>query len=66
MEEVLEIENFGPISKAKINLKKYIVLIGPQSSGKSTIAKLIALFNNQTLLASNTDGWTRTANVKIQ
>jgi len=49
MEEVLEIENFGPISKAKINLKKYIVLIGPQSSGKSTIAKLIALFRSFSL-----------------
>ncbi|MBK7137693.1 MAG: AAA family ATPase [Bacteroidetes bacterium] len=36
----------GLIKKAKIDLSKYVVLIGPQGSGKSIIAKLIAIFQN--------------------
>lgn len=37
----LIILNVGPIRKADIQLKKVNVFIGPQSSGKSTIAKII-------------------------
>ncbi len=37
----IEIHNFGPIKDAKIDIKPMLVLIGPQASGKSTIAKLI-------------------------
>lgn len=38
----LSIHNVGPIVEAHVELRKYCVLIGPQSSGKSTIAKLIS------------------------
>ena len=36
----LVVDNFGPIKHVDVNLKKVSVLIGPQSSGKSTIAKI--------------------------
>ncbi|WP_241993488.1 AAA family ATPase [Trichormus variabilis] len=35
------IKNFGAIQNAEIEVKKILVLIGEQASGKSTIAKLI-------------------------
>ena len=38
----LEIKNIGPIKYVKFNTNKINVFIGPQSSGKSTIAKLIS------------------------
>ena len=38
----LHLENIGPISIADFDLRRYNVFIGPQSSGKSTIAKLIS------------------------
>jgi predicted ATPase len=38
------IKNFGAIAYAEIEIKKVLVLIGEQASGKSTIAKLIYLF----------------------
>ncbi len=44
--ETLYIENFGPIRKAELDLKQAIVLIGPQSSGKSAIAKLISILRD--------------------
>ncbi|MCR5456052.1 MAG: ATP-binding protein [Bacteroidales bacterium] len=40
----IEIYNFGPIKDATIDIKPMLVLIGPQASGKSTIAKLIFFF----------------------
>lgn len=40
----IEIHNFGPIKDAKIDIKPMLVLIGPQASGKSTVAKLIYFF----------------------
>ncbi|MDR1974487.1 MAG: ATP-binding protein [Bacteroidales bacterium] len=36
------IRNIGPIKEASFNLNKINVFIGPQSSGKSTIAKIIS------------------------
>lgn len=45
-EEKLIIKNFGPIKNVEIDLKKIILFIGPQGSGKSTIAKLIAIFRD--------------------
>ncbi|MFN8326486.1 hypothetical protein [Flavobacterium sp.] len=36
------IKNVGPISEIDIQLKKVNIFMGPQSSGKSTIAKLIS------------------------
>ncbi len=38
----LHIENIGPIKVIDLDLKRYNVFIGSQSSGKSTIAKLIS------------------------
>ena len=40
----LIIRNFGAINSADIDLKDYNVFIGEQGSGKSTIAKLITIF----------------------
>lgn len=38
----LIIHNVGPVKDVDIRLKKVIVFIGPQSSGKSTLAKIIS------------------------
>lgn len=38
------IRNFGAIKEADIEVKKILVLIGEQASGKSTVAKLIYFF----------------------
>lgn len=40
----LSIHNFGPIKNVELDIKDYGVFIGPQASGKSTIAKLIYYF----------------------
>ena len=48
--EKLSIRNFGPIEKADIDLKRITVLIGPQGSGKSTIAKIIGAYGDYTKL----------------
>lgn len=40
--QTLEIKYVGPIVSIKINLNRYNVFIGKQSSGKSTIAKIIS------------------------
>ncbi len=40
----IEIKNFGPIEQAEIEIKHFVVLIGEQASGKSTIGKLIYFF----------------------
>jgi predicted ATPase len=42
--EILNIRHFGPIEMADITFYKYTILIGEQGSGKSTVAKLYALF----------------------
>lgn len=42
MKETLIIKNFGPIRDAAIELRKVNLFIGPQGSGKSTIAKVIS------------------------
>lgn len=39
---VLRIKNVGPISEVELKLNRINVFIGPQSSGKSTIAKIIS------------------------
>ena len=40
----IEIQNFGPIKEASIEIPKFLLLIGEQASGKSTVAKLIYFF----------------------
>lgn len=42
----IEINNFGPIERASIEVAPLTVLIGQQASGKSTIAKLIYFFKS--------------------
>lgn len=42
----LIIKDFGAIKEADIEIKKYNIFIGHTSSGKSTVAKLIAIFNS--------------------
>ena len=44
--ERLIVKNFGPIKEADIELNKYVVLIGDTSTGKSVLAKLIAIFRD--------------------
>lgn len=39
----LTVENVGPIRYAEIEVKKHTIFIGPQGTGKSTLAKLIAI-----------------------
>ena len=46
MMQKIVIQNFGPIASAEIAIKKAVVLIGEQASGKSTIAKLIYYFKS--------------------
>ncbi len=38
----IKIENIGPIKKIELDLNKINIFMGPQSSGKSTIAKIIS------------------------
>jgi len=44
MNEKIIIKNFGPLKQLELDLKEIMVFIGPQASGKSTIAKLIHFF----------------------
>ena len=46
MAQRIEINNFGPVKEAKIEIRPLLVLIGQQASGKSTIAKLIYFFQS--------------------
>ncbi len=45
MEKII-IKNFGPIKEVELEIKDINVFIGSTSSGKSTVAKLIAVFRN--------------------
>lgn len=47
----IKVIDFGAIKRADIEIKKYNFFIGHTSSGKSTIAKLIAIFNNSAFWA---------------
>jgi hypothetical protein len=42
----LIIKNFGPINDISIDIKDINIFIGPTSSGKSVVAKLIAIFTS--------------------
>lgn len=57
----LIIQNFGPVKSANLELKSFNFLIGEQSIGKSTIAKLIAIFtdyaNLSTIVAKGIRAW---------
>ncbi len=47
--ERLIVKNFGPIKEIDIELKKTMVFIGTQSTGKSVLAKLISIFKSHYL-----------------
>lgn len=53
MEDKLHVKNFGPIKDAEIEVKDMMVFIGAQSSGKSTLAKLITILNDFNFQNSN-------------
>lgn len=42
----IEIRNFGPIRELNLDIKDFSIFIGPQASGKSTIAKTIFFFKS--------------------
>jgi predicted ATPase len=44
--EIIEIKNFGPIDNARVIIREINIFIGTTSSGKSTVAKLISIFQN--------------------
>lgn len=48
--EKLIVKNFGPIIEIDIELKKTIVFIGNQSTGKSVLAKLISIFHSSSFI----------------
>ncbi|MDO7847819.1 AAA family ATPase [Hymenobacter sp. M29] len=50
MNEQLVVKNFGPIKGATVDFKRVTVFIGPTGGGKSTLAKLAAVFRDD-------DGW---------
>ncbi|HEX8677413.1 MAG TPA: AAA family ATPase, partial [Segetibacter sp.] len=41
MKEKLVIKNFGPIENVELELRRFNVLIGENSTGKSTVAKVL-------------------------
>ncbi len=47
--ERLVVKNFGPIASADIDVRQFTLLVGHVSSGKSTIAKLLSIFNSMDL-----------------
>ena len=57
----LTIKNFGPVLNAELELKAVNLLIGEQSIGKSTIAKLITImtdiFSLSTVIRTGHVGW---------
>lgn len=50
--EKLIVKNFGPIKEAEVDLTKYVIFIGDTSTGKSVLAKLIAIFKDSFLKLS--------------
>lgn len=44
--EKIKIINFGPIKNVEIKIKDFLIFIGPQASGKSTISKSIYFFKS--------------------
>jgi len=49
MNEQLIVKNFGPIKDATVDFKRVTVFIGPTGGGKSTLAKLAAIFRDKGL-----------------
>ena len=45
--EKIEVRNFGPLEKVEVIIRDINIFIGTTSSGKSTIAKLISIFQSE-------------------
>lgn len=43
----LIVKNFGPLKDIEIEVREMVTLIGAQASGKSTLAKLLSIFENE-------------------
>ena len=54
MNEQLVVKNFGPITDATVDFKRVTVFIGPTGGGKSTLAKLKAIFTERVLFSGDT------------
>ena len=44
MKQKIIIKNFGPIEDVEMEIDDFTIFIGPQTSGKSTIAKSVFFF----------------------
>ncbi|MCI8623940.1 MAG: ATP-binding protein [Provencibacterium sp.] len=76
----LKIKDLGPITECRLSIKKFTVLTGPQSNGKSTIAKAIYFFRTikqdilnlmmqggpQMATAHNSADWERTLKQRMR
>ncbi len=52
-QQKLIIKNFGPIKDLELEIPQFLVLIGPQASGKSTVSKAIYFFRSLDLDFAN-------------
>ena len=43
----LIVKNFGPLKDIEIEVREMVTFIGAQASGKSTLAKLLAVFEDE-------------------
>ena len=50
MANKLIIKKFGPINDLELEIKPFTILIGPQASGKSTVAKILAMCQDDLLI----------------
>lgn len=55
MNEQLVVKNFGPIKDATVDFKRVTVFIGPTGGGKSTLAKLAAIFRGDNFFGAKLD-----------
>ncbi|SFW25440.1 ATP-binding protein [Chitinophaga sancti] len=42
----LKVRKFGPLKEVELNIDDYMIFVGPQASGKSTILKLLYIFRS--------------------
>ena len=48
----LIVKNFGPLKDIEIEVREMVTFIGAQASGKSTLAKLLSIFEDESFIAS--------------
>ena len=52
----LIVKNFGPLKDIEIEVREMVVFIGAQASGKSTLAKLLSIFEDEDIYCLNFKG----------